>query len=98
MMAEPKRMSVKEFRELGYLQELNRQFLHPLGLALEVNLNPDGSESFGEAWDYRDDAEGMIYGSGMIDPEKTKRITREAEEKVVTRMNELGYFVQPVEE
>lgn len=24
------------FTEVGYLQELNRQFLHPLGLALEV--------------------------------------------------------------
>jgi hypothetical protein len=31
-----KRMDVRQFREFGYLQELNRQFLHPLGLALEV--------------------------------------------------------------
>jgi len=27
-------MSIKEFRELGYLQEVNRQFLHKHGLAL----------------------------------------------------------------
>lgn len=30
------RMSVHEFRAFGYLQEVNRKFLHPLGLALEV--------------------------------------------------------------
>lgn len=28
-------IDLTEFRERGYLQELNRQFLHPLGMALE---------------------------------------------------------------
>lgn len=31
-----KRIDIAEFRELGYLQEVNRLFFHPLGLALEV--------------------------------------------------------------
>ncbi len=31
-----KRMDITEFRDLGYLQEVNRLFFHPLGLALEV--------------------------------------------------------------
>lgn len=31
-----RRMNIKEFRELGFLQEANRHFFHPLGLALEV--------------------------------------------------------------
>jgi hypothetical protein len=36
-MAEPvKSIGIAEFRELGFLQELNRTFLHPLGMALEV--------------------------------------------------------------
>lgn len=35
-MSQPKRIDIKEFREKGYLQELNRNFLHPLGLALEI--------------------------------------------------------------
>jgi hypothetical protein len=30
------KMSVKEFREQGYLQEVNRMFLHRLGLAMEM--------------------------------------------------------------
>jgi hypothetical protein len=29
-------MNVGEFRQAGYLQEVNRRLLHPLGLALEV--------------------------------------------------------------
>lgn len=35
-MAEPKQIDIAEFRELGFLQEANRQFFHPLGLALEI--------------------------------------------------------------
>lgn len=36
MADEIKYMDVAEFRELGFLQEANRQFFHPLGLALSV--------------------------------------------------------------
>lgn len=93
-----KKLSVKEFREHGYLQELNRKFLHPLGLALEVVLEKDGSERFGEVWDSRDDPEGMFYGPDMIDPEKARVIAQEAEFKAATRWEELGYVIQPVEE
>lgn len=31
-----KRIPIKEFRELGFLQEANRLFFHPHGLALEI--------------------------------------------------------------
>lgn len=34
-MAEINYMDMEEFRERGYLQEANRQWFHPLGLALE---------------------------------------------------------------
>jgi hypothetical protein len=37
-------MNIKEFREFGYLQELNRKYLHPLGLALEVTIDEKGHE------------------------------------------------------
>jgi DnaJ-class molecular chaperone len=35
-MSEVKRIDIKEFRRIGFLQEANRQFFHPLGLALEI--------------------------------------------------------------
>src|SRR4030042_1182881 len=36
MSSDIKRMNIKEFKEKGFLQEANRLFFHPLGLALEV--------------------------------------------------------------
>ena len=35
-MAERKKMPIEEFRDRGYLQEVNRRLLHPLGLAFEL--------------------------------------------------------------
>lgn len=89
-------MSVQQFRQLGYVQELNRQFLHPLGLAIEVVVAEDGSESFGEVWDYRDDPEGMVFGPGLIDPVKAERIEWEGKLKGFTRALRLGYIIQPL--
>lgn len=37
----PPRMAISEFRDGGYLQEVNRRLLHPLGLALEVVQSPE---------------------------------------------------------
>lgn len=96
-----KKMSVAEFRCLGYLQEVNRQFLHPLGLAIEVVVNDDGSESFGEVWDSRDDPEGIIYDDGLLgveDGERGRRIEEELEERKETRCGRLGFDIQPLPE
>jgi len=40
-MSEIKRIEIKEFREMGLLAEINRSFLHPLGLALEIIVDDD---------------------------------------------------------
>jgi len=91
------RMTVKEFREFGFLQELNRQFLHPLGLALEVIIDEeDGSERFGEVWDYRCDPEGIRFAEFSVDEmERGLRIKELQEEKGKTRRSHLGYIIQP---
>jgi len=39
-VSDVERIDVAEFRRVGYLAELNRRFLHPLGLALEVVVQP----------------------------------------------------------
>ena len=95
---EMKTLSVAEFRKEGYLQELNRQFLHPLGLALEVIINDDGTESFGEVWDNREDPEGMIFDDTLIDAEfedRAVRIEGQIYERYEERTKRLGYMVQP---
>lgn len=93
-MGEIKRIDIKEFRAFGYLQEANRLFFHPLGLALEVSIEADGSERLGGVWDYRDDPEGMCYGDGMIDPDKTERVVGELVAKAPVRRERYGEVVQ----
>lgn len=95
IVPEQQKLSVKEFREQGYLQELNRNFLHPLGLALEVEISEDGEERFGEVWDCRDDHEGVIYGPGMIDARKARNILNQTIRKAQNRAEMLGYIIQP---
>lgn len=91
-------MSVEEFRVQGYLQEVNRRFLHPLGLALSIETDTGGPEKFGEIWDYRDDPEGMLFGDSMLeDPEakeKACRINAEFAEKSKVRTEKYDRVVQ----
>lgn len=97
------RMDIKEFRNLGYLQEINRQFLHPLGLALEIAIEEDGTEHLSSIWDFRTDEEGMRYGLDGNHRERI-RIFRERAAYVAERQAELarkrtamfGYVVEPI--
>lgn len=94
-MSEIKRMDIAEFRREGYLQELNRRFLHPLGLALEVAVEDDGTERLGGIWDCRDDPAGVYYGE--IDWPKFDRIERLWREREPGRVARIGDMVQPAE-
>jgi hypothetical protein len=97
MSDEIKRIDIKEFREVGFLQEVNRQFFHPLGLALEVKIHEDGTETIGGVWDYRDDPEGVIFGQSP-DPKKTASVRKLFDDKSGIRLQNFGYIIQPVEE
>lgn len=95
-----KRMDIAEFVSEGYLHELNRQFLHPHGLALEVVTNATGRPvSLGGVWDYREDPGGIIYdGENLPDPEKVSRIAQLERMRKSERLVRVGFWVQPVEE
>lgn len=99
MSEEIKYMDLGEFKNLGYLQELNRQFLHPRGLALEMSCDEEGNWSFGGVWDYRDDPEGMNFGGTLL--EQMGRLAQEPQEEferhIEARQQNLGYVIQPVE-
>ena len=96
-MQEQKRMSIKEFQEFGYLQELNRQFLHPLGLALECIVNNEtGEVSLGGIWDNRDSQDGMAFADWLIDKEKVNRVAKALDEKSPSRIKIFGSIIQPV--
>lgn len=91
---EIKRIDIKDFRAEGYLQEVNRQFLHPLGLALEVIVFPDGTEVLGGVWDYRDDPEGVIFAEDDLDPMKRDCIGSLQLSRGRIRAEQLGYIIQ----
>jgi len=91
-----KRMSPKEFMDLGLLQEVNRLFLHPMGLALEVVVYLDNdSVVFGQVWDYRDDPDGMIFGDGVMSKEKTEITNEMFLAKRDVRLKNFGWHIQP---
>jgi len=96
MSKEISRMDIKEFREKGYLQEANRLFFHPLGLALEVVIDEEtGSEAIGGIWDYREDPEGMVFDS--VDGQKAVFVKSEELSRKEAREALMGSNIQPVD-
>ncbi len=97
MSDEIKRIPIKEFRELGFIQEINRRLLHPCGLALEVILDKEtGEETLGGVWDYRDDPEGMAFAEGVLSVDKFNSVEDLFYAKASYRIDSLGFFTQPV--
>lgn len=93
-------MNIQEFREKGFLQEANRQFFHPLGLALEVGIDKSGDEFISGVWDYRDDPEGMSYWMKDIEQaeKKMKYVQELFDSKAELRTQLFGDPVQSVEQ
>jgi len=99
-----KRIPIKEFRELGYLQELNRRFLHPLGLALEVIKDDEtGEEKLGGIWDFRDDDEGIYYDINNSEKDRIERfkknkeyIDKEFETRLKKRVKKIGFEIEQI--
>lgn len=88
----PKYLPIEEFVRLGYLHEINRRILHPLGLALEVTQHEDGTETLSGIWDYRDDPEGVVFTD--LDSVKMAFVRSAEEARKPARMNALGYWIQ----
>jgi hypothetical protein len=87
-----KYMDIREFREMGLLVELNRTFLHPLGLALEVMIDENGVEYLSGIWDYRNDPQKLLYGN--INKDKMTKAQDFIKQQHAKRLNTLGYIFQ----
>lgn len=103
MEKEIKRIDIKEFREKGYLQELNRRFLHPLGMALEIIIDDNGAEKLGGIWDYREDDEGIYYDIKNSDDSRKDRfkanekfVDEEFESRGKKRKEILGFNIEDI--
>ena len=102
-MGDIKRIDIKEFRELGYLQELNRTFLHPLGLALEVVIDGYGEEILGGIWDSRDDKEGIYYNIKESTSDRLEKFQKnfeyvdmERKLRSTDRLDALDFVIEPI--
>jgi hypothetical protein len=94
-----KRMTIKEFRKLGFVQEINRRLLHPCGLALEVTVDMEtGEETLGGIWDYRDDPEGMYFDDAILSQAKAQTVVDLFNSKLAHRREAFGHIIQPVPE
>lgn len=94
-----KYMSIKEFRKLGFIQEINRRLLHPCGLALEVIVDQEtGEEKLGGVWDYREDPEGMYFADETLSRAKAQAVIDLFNSKLAHRREAFGHIIQPVPE
>ena len=100
MAQDIKYLSVKDFVELGLLQEINRRFLHPVGLALSVTIDRDESMNFGGIHDYRDIPEGMAFADEVLGSDKARAkydtVRKMEYETMIQRIKKLGYYIQPI--
>jgi hypothetical protein len=103
-----RKISLKKFRNKGYLQELNRQFLNPLGLSIAFSQYFDEDEEyFGCISDFRENTDLKI---ALIDVEnctedkleehrnKAKFIEEEFKKRRELRLEKLGYEIEPIPE
>lgn len=98
--AEVRRMPIADFVRLGFLQEINRRYLHPLGLALEVELENGEPARLGGVWDYRHDPEGLLFSEEDL---RSAEVRRKADEfsahlfaRYPDRIRAVGAWVQPL--
>jgi hypothetical protein len=91
-------LTAHEVRDLGVLLEVNRQLLHPRGLALEVTYDPDDPELVGKlrVQDHRDDPEGVYFAE--LNHDDVAKAARFAGSVRTHRRSALGYIVQPLNE
>lgn len=93
-----KYIDIKEFVDSGYLHEINRQFLHPLGLGLQVSKS--GSEwRLDKIVDSRDDSKGITFAN--LEEAKIANFAKIKEVAEAKRLDILGYIIQtsnPVKE
>lgn len=97
MADELKLISMNDFVGFGFLHEMNRQFLHPLGLAMMVTRNEETEEvEFYGIMDNRDDPEGIIF-EDALDLIKIENVQAIRQQKATTRQKNFGWVIQPYE-
>lgn len=90
-------MTVQDFQEQGFLLELNRRFLHPLGVALAIVKYADTPWHRCHILDHRDDPEGIRFAElDERDQRLSDQVATLERNRAPERRRRLGYWVQPI--
>lgn len=73
-----KYMDLSEFREQGYLQEVNRLFFHPVGLEMEIEQGPGCQPKIKGIVDYRLQKGGAFFGISKMGPGEQLQCAKKA--------------------
>ena len=92
METTPKYMDLNEFVDTGILHEINRLFLHPLGLAMPISEDKKGEIKIPGIWDCRNDPEGIIFSK--IDWDKVYRFAEFQKWQFSERSGKCGFYIQ----
>jgi hypothetical protein len=90
-----KTITPREMLAFGLIQEANRRFFHPLGLALMVTYDEADSDDSGAiaVLDSREDPEGFLFLNLDTDDarEKERRVTALAMSKALARLKKIEH-------
>lgn len=93
--------AVKFLRESGLFFQINRDILHPLGLAMEATLSErekaDGAGTIINLWDCREDPEGIVYDEETVvrnEAKLAKFMSEFGTYRLASRSMLLGYITQ----
>ena len=89
-----KYVELTELLDSGILQEANRKFFHPIGMALGVHSELGKLDRI-VLLDCREDPEGIVFTE--IDMDKFRKFTEMCEPAHSERMSRFGFVIQPVE-
>ena len=96
-------ISAKEFYEKGYLQEVNRRFLHSVGLSLTVEENKDGEWQYLGILDYRDEERPLSMLFHEMNEDEIQEalafessVNQEIVKRADSRIDILGGIIEPI--
>jgi hypothetical protein len=97
-MDDIKYLDPQEFLDGGYLHEVNRLVLHPLGLALAFSPSTHAAAATVRVWDDREDPEGIYLGKDLLSRRKAIKVCDELLARRDARLAKLGWIIQPFPE
>ena len=84
----------KELLETGLVQEVNRHFFHPRGMALAVVVEDDGTHSGIVVQDHRKEPGGMLFGPNGISDTKKAHAEQLLRKNLPERVRAIGGLIQ----